>query len=152
MAIPTTYSPKTFSQYCDRVLGHTAALVDWRPGQDDTSAGSYEEVLNETLFSMGISDVANIDSNNVYKFRVLARVQLWKHLAAAVAGDYSFSADGGSFSRDQVLGMAEKMLAIAQSDAAQFDPAYAVILDNVEYGNDPYADYDDELTQYIEDL
>lgn len=152
MATPTTYTPKAFSQYCDRVLGHTAALVDWKPGQDDASAGSYDEVLNETLLSLGLTDVTEIDADNVYKFRVLARVQLWKHLAAQVAGDYSFSADGGSFSRDQVLAMAEKMLAIAQSDAAQFDPVYAVQLDGVEYKNDPYADYNDELTDYIEAL
>lgn len=152
MALPTSYTDREFSQYLDRVLGPVADALNWATGTDPDSAGDYEEILNETMLTMGINAITEVDADNIYKFRTLARLQAWKAVAAQTAADYTFSADGGSYSREQIQAHALTMLDLARSDAAQFDPAYAVQVDEVSYGNDPHADYDDQLTDYIEAL
>lgn len=150
MAALEPYTALKFKGYLHRILSHTAVVLGWSVDGSD-----YDEILNDTLIALGVDDVASITDNADLKMlRAVGRYFLWQAVAAATVGDYQFSADGGSYNRQQVHDHALKMLAQAESEAAYYGvvDAYNVTVSNVAYHRDPYRDYNDELATQIDQL
>lgn len=143
MPVPTSYTEETFGQYLEKVLGHTATMLGW-----SQAGGSFDEILNETLLTMGETDVANV--TDIRQIRAIGRLQAWTAAAQALAGEYDFSADGASYSRSQAFEHAKAMVSQAQLEAAEYDPQFSAVLDSVTYTEDPYANHDDYLSDYID--
>jgi hypothetical protein len=144
------YTDSTFKEYLHRALGHTATGLHW-----SVAGGHYDELLLDTKLALDVNDLASLTSNaDLKKLRVVGRVQLWRAVLAATAGDYAFSADGGSYSREQVHAHAQAMLAQAESEAMAVGALEGYVVSNgkASYPGDPYADYDDELASWIDQL
>lgn len=134
MPPPTVYSEITFAEYLHQALGATAEALGFDP-----SAGSYAEVVNETLLAYGELAMANITgAANLKKLRALGRLEAWRAVVAQTAGDFAFEADGGKYNRSEIHKMALENLAKAESEAAQYDTSLRVGIDSVNYIHDPY--------------
>lgn len=149
MAVPTSYTAEDFGTYLLGRLGHTATGLGWATG---ANGGDFEEVINDTLIQMGLTDIANVTAARIPELRALAQVHLWTAVAESVAGDFDFSADGASYSRSQLQEHAQAMLEKAETRAMQYDPSYQVTGHPAKYHRDPYADHDDHLTDHIDEV
>lgn len=146
MAVRQPYTPITFEQYLLDSLGATGIQLGWQ------TIGDLENVVVDTLLLLGVDDITTLVENaDLRKLRVAGQLCLWRQVMASTAGDYTFSADGGSYSRDQVFAHAQQMMAQAEAAAAALDilDTYAVTSLAANYHIDPYADYDDDLAVQI---
>jgi hypothetical protein len=140
MAAPTSYTETSLKIYMHTALGAVATALGWTV-QD----GNYDELVNETLLVYGTDDVTGISGqDNIRKLRTLARVEAWRAVVRETAGDYDFSADGGSYKRSQIHAQAKMALEAAQDEAALYDDSYRVVIDQVKHVHDPYAYFPDE--------
>ena len=140
MSVPLSYTEETLALWLHTILGPVAKCFGWT-----VEIGSYAEIVNDALLDYGVNDISTItDLNSVTKLRVLARRQAWRAAVEHSAADFAFSADGGSYSRDQIQGMCEKALALANADALTFDPNYKIGVDRTIHIHDPYAQVDED--------
>lgn len=149
MAIPTSYDEAGLKAYLHAELGTMATGLEWT-----VDAGSYDEIVYDSLFRYGQIDIGEITgADNVRRLRCLAKVFVWRAVVKAVAGDFDFSADGASFSRSQIQTMAEKALRMAEDEAGPYlyddddDNRNAACITKVTHKHDPYQYVpDDERT------
>lgn len=135
MAIPAAYTEETLSLFMHKTIQAVADVLNW-----SVAAGSYEEAVNNTLLSVGVDDIGEVQGRAALgALRAVARVEVWRAVLAASAADFDFDADGGRFSRSQIHEMAKTNLALAEADAASYSPTYRVVVDRVIYRNDPYS-------------
>jgi len=142
MAAPTSYTETTLADFMKAAIGDLATTLGWT-----ATPTNYQEPVNETLLAYGVTDITTISGTaNIRKLRAIARVQVWRQVVAAVAGDFDFEADDGKFSRSQVQEMARQALALAESDAAAVGglEGYEVGIDTVVHVHDPYRYVEDE--------
>lgn len=93
MAIPSSYTESSLRDYMLSVTANVAGALGW-------TAVNFTEAVNDALVAYGVTDSAL--ATDVAKLRCLARAEAWRALVAATAADYNFSADGGSYSRQQL--------------------------------------------------
>jgi hypothetical protein len=136
MAAPTSYTEITLASFMLAALSSVATAMGW------TALADVQEAINDTLLAYGVTDI--IQATDIKKLRALAKVAVWQQVAAATAGDYDFSADGGSYSRSQLHEMAVDALGLAQTAASVYDTDYQMGLVRVEWKNDPYSAADPE--------
>lgn len=137
MSIPASYSEPGLALYMHAVLGKAAELLGY------TAPDSYSEQVNDVLTALGLEAIG--DAADVAGLRAVARREAWRKAKADAASLYDFKADGGDFSRSQVLAGIEKNLADAEQAAAAYvadDSRYAAGVAPVIY-NDPYSWSDD---------
>lgn len=143
MPAPTTYSEALLADYQVSALGDLAAVLGW-----DAGSSQVLEAVNDALLDYGASDIASITgSDNLRKLRALGRVAIWRAVAGATAGFYSFTdVAQQKFDRDKVHKQAVEMLEVAQSEARALgaDPTYSVSILSVRRTDDPYAVLPDE--------
>jgi len=133
MAAPMSYTESTLAEFMLECLKDVATALGW------TGLSDVQEAVNETLLAYGVSDIAS--ATEIRKLRGLARREVWRQVRSATAGDYDFSADGGSYHRSQIHAQAKLEFALAESAASIYDAesAQAVVIQAVEYANDPYG-------------
>lgn len=129
MAIPTSYTETTLAEYMLAVLGVVGQTLG-------LSSSSFGEAVTDTLLAYGTDDISQ--ATDMKKLRALAKAAAWKKACDDLVGFYRFSADGGTFDRNQMREMAEKALTLAQADAAAYDPNYVVGIVRAASVNDPY--------------
>ena len=140
MAVPTAYTELMLAVFMDAVLGPVGDVLGYV-----FANGDYTEAINETLLAYGVTDISLITgAENTARLRALARVAIWRQVVDHSAGDYAFSADGGTYSREQIHTMAQENLARAETLAARYDPNYRVGVDTLVYKHDPYSTLDEE--------
>lgn len=143
MAAPTSYSEITLATYMrDGILKDISTALNWTLIPDD-----YQEAINSALLMMDVDAISEIAGrSNIAKLRIAAQIAVWQQVISAVAGDYDFSADGGSYSRSQIHAMATKNLDRAESDGYNYGltPNYTVDLINTHNRHDPYVYTPDE--------
>jgi hypothetical protein len=138
--VPIVYTEGTLAAFIHQVLGPVADALTWSVG-----AGSYDEIINETLFKAGQTDLSLIvTQEDIRKLRTLARLEAWRAVVDQSASDISFEADGGRYSREQFHKMAAENFAKAESAAAEYDDRYRVGLDRLDFKHDPYRYRDEE--------
>lgn len=150
MAILAPYTDQTFAQFLHAVLGRVATALGWSVG-----AGSYDLVIEETKLILGEGDLSTItEDEGIRELRAIGRWSVWQHVANDTAGDFQFSADGGSYSPQQFHEHALAMAARYEMEAAEFGHGQLVVTTaKASYGLDPYKIYDvdeiaTELDQY----
>ena len=79
------------------------------------------EAVNDTLSSYGVDDIG--DATNIKKLRALAKVEGWRFVVNATAGEYDVSRDSGESQvwdkRNQLHTNAKAQLSAAQAQAEQ---------------------------------
>ena len=109
MAIPASYTEPGLALYMHAVLGKVAELLGY------TAPGSYSEQVNDVLTALGLEDIGS--ATDVAGLRAVARREAWRKAKADAASLYDFKADGGDYSRSQVLAGIDKNLADAEQAA-----------------------------------
>jgi hypothetical protein len=142
MPAPTSYTEKSLAEFMHAELGRVATVLGYSVGASD--AGAYAETVNETLLVYGATTIA--DASEIKKLRALARLEAWKKAVGDLTTMYKFSADGGSFERQQMFDQAKAKMESAGMVAMAFDSAYSVVVTRVTPVNDPYRyiDFDDQ--------
>lgn len=131
MAAPTSYTETSLKQFMGRALGAVADVLGWTIHE-----GDYDEAVNETLLAYGVADIAS--ATDIRKLRTLARREVWRAAMAELSTDYDYSKQGDRSSRSQAFAQAQKMFAMAETDAARYDTdANSVAVETVAYA-DPY--------------
>lgn len=137
MAIPASYTEPGLALYMHAVLGKVAELLGY------TAPGSYSEQVNDVLTALGLEDIGS--ATDVAGLRAVARREAWRKAKADAASLYDFKADGGDYSRSQVLAGIDKNLADAEQAAAAYvsdDSRYTAGVAPTAY-DDPYHWSDD---------
>lgn len=143
MALPTGYTEATFKAWLHAELRDVASALSWT-----VDGGDYNEIVNEALFAYGADDIEAIAGrDNLRKLRALGRVELWRAVMSALAGDYDYRTESGaSYSRSQAHAQAKANYEQALTEALPWSDAYEIGLTSViydDYYNPP--DLDDDL-------
>jgi hypothetical protein len=142
VAVPTSYTESQLKAFMITALGRIATVIDW-----DADTDQVAEAVNDTLLAYGVDDIA--DATDIVKLRALSRYSVLQAAHAWLATDFRFSADGGSYDRQQVFDHVGSLLDTAHSEAFAYLPRYTVKASTVGYPADPYIndpdleDYDD---------
>lgn len=132
MPLPVTYTETTLAEYMHSALGDTAVALGW------TAPDSYDEAVNETMLAYGTTDLSQVaGSANLRRLRAYARVEAWRQAMQYTAADFAFSADGASYSRDQIHEHAKAQLALAEADLLRM--GFRIATDRLRYVHDPYT-------------
>lgn len=111
MAMPALYSEYSLGSYMLDSLGELAGIL----GMDDIVVS---EAVNDALLGYGVSDITK--ATDIARLRSAARVAAWRMALARASAMYQFSADGASYSRQQVTEHIRNMLALEEAGAATF--------------------------------
>ena len=138
MPLPASYDEDGFKAYLHGRLnrGGVADAFGW-----SVAAGSYDEIVNDTLLAYGVTDVG--EAADVAKLRALGSLALWQAAKEAAVLEVDYSADGTSFSREAIFRHVEALLAQARLDALPYQAAldYSVDILSVAH-HDPYEALD----------
>jgi hypothetical protein len=145
MPIPTSYSETDIAAYMLTALSNVAGVLGW-----DASTAEVDEAIVGTLLAYHGTAGANstiANATDIMKLRVLARREIWRAAVAALSTKYTFSTDGQSFQRSDMMKFAASMLDKAETDAAAFDTstALSVGVSTLRYPADPYVYLPDEM-------
>lgn len=144
MTVPTSYTEKTLADFMAETLKTTADLLGLAAGASD--AGDFAEAVNEALLQYGVTDVSEISGiESIKKIRALARVEAWNLAVACFTAMYKFSADGGSYDRNQLFEQAKQNRDAAVTDALAFSANYSVKTGELRYLHDPYKYLPDNM-------
>lgn len=127
MAVPTTYTEQSLAVFMASVIGDVAMEIP-PAGWDvtDTTAGDYQNAVDETLIHYGVSDI--VAATDIPKIRAIARWQVWQAVYDALAGTHDISGDGQNLQLSQVPANVEGRLSRALQAAAKYLPDYALTL------------------------
>lgn len=105
MAAPQTYTESQLAVYCLDTLGPVAAQLGWT-----AFSPAVDEIVNETLFRCGVSDIADVTDIN--RLRVTARWQAWRVAVDYLANQYTIGmpGGGGQLTRSQLYDHAKERL------------------------------------------
>lgn len=81
-------------------------------------------IVNKALELYGVTDES--DATDSKKLHALADVAVWRQALNDISLDYSFSADGASYSRNQAVDAIRKNLDMAENSAIAYMPAYQI--------------------------
>lgn len=135
MPLPTSYDDEGFKAYLHGRLnrGGVADAFGW-----SVAAGSYDEIVNDTLLAYGVADVPG--ATDLKKLRALGNLTLWQAAKEAAVLEVDYSADGTSFNREAIFRHITDMLGQARYDAIPYlnDDGYSVDIYGVSR-SDPYS-------------
>lgn len=92
-------------------------------------------IIDKALELYGVDN--EVDATNLTKLHSMADVAVWRQALNDIALDYSFSADGASYSRNQAVNQIRDNLREAESAAMIYMPNYQMIV----HQNDPNPDW-----------
>lgn len=121
MAVPTSYSYSEFKDYLQlEVLQEVARTLNWIDDYDDSNFDStpiYRAITDEALIILGHTDISEVSGLfNVKKFRMMARIEAWRAVAAATFGDVHLESEGTQYNRQQIFNNAIEQLQLAEQD------------------------------------
>ena len=108
MALPSSYTESALRDYMLASVGTVGSMLS-------LTASSFTEAVNDALVAYGVTDIAL--ATNIAKLRGIAKVEAWRLIVTTTVGEYNFSADGGTYSREQLHKHAVDALARAEADA-----------------------------------
>jgi hypothetical protein len=145
MTVPASYTEKTLAVYMQTQLGKVATVLALTAGA--SSAGDFEEAVNDTLLAYGTTDISTISGvSNIQKLRVLAKMTAWQFVVNNFAALYDFSADGGSYHRSQLFEQSKQALKMAETAALPYDAVYQVKIIPVDHTQNLYRYRPEEET------
>lgn len=97
------------------------------------SVRSYDAIITETLFKLGVSDITTIPD---YKARDYVRRETWRHIVWTTASDYDYGSDTAGFSRTANHNRAIEQLQIEdmhiQRTYAEVSPVQSMVSSNMQ--------------------
>jgi len=126
MPIPTSYTEEGLASF---LFNDPQMRPVWDAiGVTEESADTdLAEIVVEALLSHGVEAIADVSgAAAIQKLRTLARYHAWETIAGNFVIDVNYSADGESFSRDQLFKHAQAMLTLWEGKAAQYLSRYKV--------------------------
>lgn len=133
MPVPTSYTEETLAAFMHAKLGDVAGALGY------AAATSYAEEVSDVLLTYDTDDISTISGmGNIKKLRTLAEMYAWRKAVGDLSAKYKFSADGGSYERQQMFENAQRKLATLEAEAMAYDPAYAVQVTKGRSKHDPY--------------
>ena len=132
MPAPVTYSETTLVDFLHLTLGDTAAVLGWA-----TTDYRFYEIVYEVLLAYGVATIG--EATDIRKLRALARVEVWRAVVQATAGEHDYETATASFSRSQIHKQAVANLEAAEQEAARFIAASPVIVLPTRTPLDPYV-------------
>lgn len=143
--IPVSYTEAELSTLMITQLSAIAGVLGWT-----TSTAEVADAVIDTLLAyFGTAGTNSVIANatDIRKLRVLAYRAIWRAAVAALTAKYTFSTDGQSFQRSDMMKRAAEMLEKAEADAAVFDTSTAptVGVTTFRYPADPYSYLPDEM-------
>ena len=138
MAVPTSYTEEglalfLFNDPQMRPIWDTIGVTE------DTAEVDLGEIVIDTLIAMGVEAISEVSGlANIGKLRTLARYTAWVTICGNFAIDINYSADGESFSRDQLFSHAQAMLTLWEGNASSYLPNYKVTKQTLKQPN-PYT-------------
>jgi hypothetical protein len=124
MPAPTSYTEQSLAEFMRRELRATATELGWT----DASGDNYIDATEETLLAYGATDIA--EATDILKLRGLARVSIWEQAVKETVPAISHSADGASFSDDQLyqhcLQQLDRAKVAAQDWLTEFVPSISL--------------------------
>jgi len=144
MSVPTSYTETELAEYMHSVLGTyiTSAL------SLSVGGSSYAEPVIDTLIELGVSDISEIEAEDIPGLRATARVMALRTAITQAAGKYDFGTDSQDFKRSQMFKNMKDALAIAETDALAAGVALAgweVESIPISDPHDPYVYLADEF-------
>lgn len=120
MALPTSYTEAAFALFLHAQLSRVAAELGWSDG-GGADAGSYGEIINDTLLACQVDAISSIEGRNgIQQLRTVGRYFAWRAAVEALTTEHDLSADGASLSRSAVFEQALKMLDRAELETAVY--------------------------------
>lgn len=86
-----------------------------------TAEAAYTEAVTDVAYAAGVSDVALAPDAGL--LRLLAQREAWKLAMGVAAGDYNYSENGASFSRQQIFEHCQKMYEAAVEEVTRYTTA-----------------------------
>jgi hypothetical protein len=139
-----TITTGDLTKYFDYQLGEVKTTLN-------LSDSDYLDLVAHLLLDYGIDTIFGLVSasydallagiTDKKKFYSLSKVGLWRWIMGITVGKYHFSADGGSYDRQQIHDMAKANYELAVSDAISYDPNYAISIGEMDSIQNPY-EYD----------
>jgi len=106
---------------------------------EDSYETDLAEIVVDALLGMGVDAIGDVSgSESIKKLRILVRYHAWETIMGNFAIDINYSADGESFSRDQLFQHADRMLTLWESKAAPYLSVYKVTKQTMTQDN-PYT-------------
>jgi hypothetical protein len=146
MAVPTAYTEDTLKAYMHGRLGGMASILEWT-----VAGGSYDEIVNDTLFGYGQTDISLITgAANIQLLRAYAGYYLWMAVAGGLANqmDYTHADSGATYKRSQLYDHALKMAQAAEDEITALGgdvSGIAVTWKDIVYTDDLYTATDNSL-------
>lgn len=110
MVLPTSYSEAELKAFLHATIGTAAEALGW-----ETDNGGYDEAVNDTLLTLGVSDIADSE-RSIAAIRAVARYHVWSAVVEASSGLIGHSVDQQSFKLSDIQKQA--MVALARAEAA----------------------------------
>lgn len=117
MTIPASYTAKTLAEYMrDEVLQDTATVIGWN-GEVGADGGKYKGAVNETLLAYRKAaklPLATLETAaDIGLLRAIGRREVWRKVAEANSGTYTFSDAGATYNRKEIYENAMRNYEIA---------------------------------------
>jgi hypothetical protein len=131
-----SYTEETFKEFLhESVLGGgMAEMLGWT-----VEGGQYDIIVEKTLTALSAEDITTF--TNVVSLRAVGEREAWRQVLRHTTLLYSFSADGGQYSRNQIVDHIKDNLSLAESEAEIYAPTArggVATVDTVIYRDDPY--------------
>jgi len=144
MTLPTTYDETTFAEYLNSVLGDAAGVLGW-----SVVSLSYDEVINDVMYSLGITDLS--DAVSLQVLRAVGRREVWKAAINGFITKYDFTLEFQSFKRSQMFKNAIAAYEMAIQDTVDLgisDTSSTATFIPVVDIHDPYITLNDSIRRW----
>jgi hypothetical protein len=120
MTIPASYTAKTFGEYMrDEVLQDTAAVIGWN-GTVGEDGGKYKGAINDATLAYRkatkLPSATLETAADIALLRLIGRREVWRKVAEANSGTYSFSDANASYDRKQIYENAMRNYETAEAE------------------------------------
>lgn len=122
------------ADYINETFEQVVTQLAWDSGRIDA-------VISKTLQYYGVA--AEADATDDTKREALADYAVWRQALADISLDYAFSADGGSFSRQQAVEQVRQNVLAAEMNALRYLSNYEIIIHQDQTNADWYIDSED---------
>lgn len=143
MPVPTSYTEAGLVNFLIND-GQLSAVFSALGVTEDNAEVTLADVVIDTLIAMEVDQISEVGAGAIGKLRTLARYYAWIWILSNFTLDADYSADGESFSKDQLFQHAKEMLALWEGRASQYLNVYKVRTSTLRQPNPytpkPYAD------------
>lgn len=141
MPVPTSLTETQLKTFLVTELGDVGTALGWT-----TTTPQLVQAVSDAEVLLGVSDVAT--ETNIPRAWAAGRVAIWRAAIRSLGAQFQYSADGQSYSRQQLQAMAKDSLAMAEADLAEQGGGASIKVDRVTYA-DPYAALPDETLEAL---